>query len=130
LRAILGHEMEGRVSAADLTKLMWDLANGITAFAVVQGLVFAYACAKKEIGDAINRKTTKLAIAAMVALIAIGQCVAVYWCGAKLCGLDPDHCELHSEVTTGRILCVVGLLAFSIIILYTRQLFAHIPFDG
>ena len=63
-------------------------------------------------------------------LIAIGQCMAVYWCGAKLCGLDPDHCELHSEVTTGRILCVVGLLAFSIIILYTRQLFARKPFDG
>ena len=118
------------MSASEITKLVWDLANGITAFAVVQGLVFAYACAKKEIGDAINRKTIKLAIAVMVVLIAIGQCMAVYWCGAKLCGLDPDHCELHWEVTAGRILCIVGLLAFSIIILYTRQLFARKPFDG
>jgi hypothetical protein len=31
------------MSATELTKLVWDLANGITAFAVVQGLVFAYA---------------------------------------------------------------------------------------
>jgi uncharacterized membrane protein YbhN (UPF0104 family) len=118
------------MSAAELTRLVWDLANGITAFAVVQGLVFAYACAKKEIGDVMNRKTIKLAIAVMVALIAIGQCVALYWCGAKSCSLDPDHCELHSEVTIGRVLCVAGLLVFSIIILYTRQLFARKPFDG
>lgn len=118
------------MSAAELTKLVWDLANGITAFAVVQGLVFAYACAKKEIGDLLNRKALKLAVAVMVALIGIGQCLAVCWCGAKLCSLDPDHCKLHSEATIGRILCVGGLLVFSIIILYARQLFARKPFDG
>ncbi len=118
------------MSASDLAKLVWDVANGITAFAVAQSLVFAYSCAKKEIGDVLNRKALKLAIAAMLALIAIVQCLAVWRCGVNLCELDPGHCELHSEVTFGRMLCVGGLLAFSIIILYARQLFAGKPFDG
>lgn len=114
----------------ELTKLIWDLANGIAAFAVIQGLVFAYACAKKEVGDVLNRKALKLAIAVMLALIGTAQCLAIWWCGRRLCELDPAHCNLHYEVTFGRIACVGGLLVFSIIILYARQLFAHKPFDG
>ncbi len=118
------------MSASDLAKLVWDVANGITAFAVVQGLVFAYSCAKKEIGDVLNRKALKLAVAAMLALIGIVQCLAVWWCGVNLCELDAGHCKLHSEMTLGRMLCVGGLLMFSIIILYARQIFASKPFDG
>lgn len=114
----------------ELTKLIWDLANGIAAFAVIQGLVFAYACAKKEVGDVLNRKALKLAIAVMLVLIGTAQCAALWWCGRKLCELDPTHCNLHSDITFGRVVCVVGLLAFSILILYARQLFARKPFDS
>jgi hypothetical protein len=117
------------MSGTEIGKLLWELANGITAFAVVQGLVFAYACAKKEIGDVINRRRIKLVVAVMVSLIAIGQCFALWWCGAKLCALDADHCGLHWEATVGRLFCVGGLLVFSIVILYARQLLAHRPFD-
>jgi hypothetical protein len=118
------------LSGADLAKLLWDLANAITAFAVVQSLVFAYACAKKDIGDVLNRKALKLAIAVMVALIGIGQCLAVWWCGTELCTLDADHCNLHFEATIGRVCCIGGLLIFSIIILFARQLLARKPFDA
>ena len=114
----------------ELTKLIWDLANGIAAFAVVQGIVFAYACAKKEVGDVLNRKALKLAIVVMLVLIGTAQCAALWWCGRKLCELDPTHCNLHSDITFGRVVCVVGLLAFSILILYARQLFARKPFDS
>lgn len=116
--------------STELTKMIWELANAITGFAVVQGLVFAYACAKKEIGDVINRKSLKRAIAVMVALIGIAQCVAVEWCRIKLCDLDPGHCTLYSEAGLGRILCIGSLLVFSILILYARQLFSGKPFDG
>ena len=117
------------MSTTELAKLVWELANGIAAFAVVQSLVFAYACAKKEVGDVLNRRPVKLALAVMLTLIGIGQCLAVWWCGTKLCELDPEHCGLQSEATFGRIACVAGLLVFSVVILYARQLFAHKLFN-
>ena len=113
----------------ELGSLIWHLANAVTAFAAVQGLVFAYACAKKEVADVLNRRALKRAIALMVGVIAIGQCLAVWWCGHKLCLLDAPHCALHNEATLGRVGCIVGLAVFSIVILYARQLFAHKPFD-
>ena len=71
------------MTSAEMAKLLWDLANAITGFAVVQGLIFAYACAKKEVADVFNRKALKLAIAVMVTLIGAGQCAAVRWCGER-----------------------------------------------
>ena len=114
----------------DLTKLIWDLANGIAAFAVVQGLLFAHACAKKEFGDVVNRKALKLAIAVMLVLIGTAQCTALWWCGRKLSELDPTHSNLHLDITLGRVVCVVGLMIFSILILYARQIFSRKPFDN
>ncbi len=46
------------MTSMDLSKEFWDVANAITGFAVVQGLVSAYACAKQEIGDGINHRFT------------------------------------------------------------------------
>lgn len=109
--------------------MLWDLANSITAFAAVQGVVFSYACLKKETGDILNRKWLKLALAIMLSLIAVAQCVAVEWCRAKLCTLDVSHCQLQSEAAIGRILCIGSIAVFSILILYARQLFSRRPFD-
>jgi len=118
------------MTSAEMAKMLWDLANAITGFAAVQGLIFAYACAKKEVADLFNRKALKFAIAVMVTLIGAGQCAAVHWCRTMLCGLDPDHCRLHSEAGLGRILFICSLVVFSILILYARQLFARKPFDA
>lgn len=118
------------MTSADLTKTLWDLANGVTAFAAVQALVFAYACAKKEVGDVLNRKAVKLAIAAMLALIGLAQGATVEWCRIHLCHLDPGHCDLYFEAGVGRIVLIGSLVILSILILYARQLFAGKPFKG
>jgi hypothetical protein len=118
------------MTSGELAKTLWDLANAITGFAAVQGLIFSYACAKKETGDVLNRRRLKFAIAVMVAVIAAAQCAAVAWCRINLCRLDPEHCALHSEASAGRIFCIASIGVFSIIILYARQLFSKQPFDG
>ena len=117
------------MTSADLSKVLWDLANQITAFAAVQALAFAYACAKKEIADAINRKALKVVIAAIVASIAIAQCVAVEWCRRRLCAVDPGNCDIYSDAGLGRIAFIVLLLVFSLLMLYARQIFSKKPFD-
>jgi hypothetical protein len=117
------------MTSAELTKALWDLANGITGFAAVQALVFAYACAKKEVGDAINRKAMKLAIAVMLAAIGLAQVAAVEWCRIHLSYLDSSHADLYFEAGIGRAVLIGGLAIFSIVILYARQLFARKPFD-
>jgi hypothetical protein len=118
------------MTSPELTKTLWDLANGITGFAAVQALVFAYACVRKEVGDVFNRKSVKAAIAVMVALIGLAQCLVVQWCQNHLCRLDPGHCDLYSEAGIGRIVLIGSLVILSILILYARQLFAGKPFDG
>ena len=117
------------MTPSDLSKALWDLSNAITAFAAVQGVFLAYACAKKETGDILNKKRLKLAIAIIVVLMASAQCVAIEWCRRNLCAIDTPHCQLQSEAAAGRMLCIGCLAIFSIIILYARQLFAKKPFD-
>jgi len=118
------------MTSSELAKVLWDLANGLTAFAVVQALVFAYACAKKETGDIINRRAIKLALAVMLVAVGIGQGLGVWWCGDQLCALDVRHCDVHTQATHGRIAFIAMSVAFSLLILYARQLLAHKPFDG
>jgi hypothetical protein len=117
------------VTEAELSKTLWDLANGVAGFAAVQGLIFAYACAKKETADVLNRKRLKFAIGVMVASIAVAQSAAIEWCRRSICVLDPHHCGLHSEASAGRILCIASIAIFSIVILYARQLFNKQPFN-
>ena len=107
-----------------------DIQGSFFWLTVVQGLVFSYACAKKEVGDLINKKALRFAIAVMVVLIGVGQCAAVEWCRIELCGLDPEHCTVYSEAGLGRLLLIGSLGVFSILLLYARQLFARKPFDG
>jgi hypothetical protein len=118
------------MNSTELAGKLWDLANAITAFALVQGLVFAYACANKDVGNVLNRKALKAAIAVMIAMIGTAQCVAVEWCRSKLCHIDPAQCPVYSEAGEGRVLCIGSIAIFSILILYARQLFAKKPFDA
>jgi hypothetical protein len=118
------------MSAADLSKALWDLANAITASALLQALAFAYACAKKEVADVINRRSLKMTIAIMLAFLGVGQSIAIEWCRRHLCSIDQANCSLYFEASLGRVIFISALMVFSILILYARQLFARRPFDG
>ena len=115
---------------AELSKVIWDLANAMTAFSAAQAVVFTYACAKKETGDLLNKRRLKLAIAISIALICTVQGFVVYWCMGTLCALDANHCPLHREATVGRMLCIATAGSLSILILYARQLFSKHAFDS
>ena len=114
---------------SDLVKSVWDIANTVVGFAVAQSLLFSYACAQKDVGDALNRKRIKAAIAIMLILIAALQSTVIAWCRGAMCALDAVHCTLYSEVNLGRHLINVSACLFALVILYTRQLFARKPFD-
>ena len=118
------------MTSVELSKALWDLANSITAFAAIQGLVFVYACLKKETGDVLNKKRLKAAITAAIVFMAFAQCAAVEWCRSSLCGLDAAHCQIYSQASIWRSLCIGGIAVCGILILYARQLFAGQPFDG
>lgn len=118
------------MTSVDLSKALWDLANSITAFAALQGLVFVYACAKREIGDLLNKKRLKAAIAIAIVLVSIAQSFAVAWCRSAQCELAVDYCEIYSEANIIRVVCLVGVGVCSILALYARQLFSRKPFDG
>lgn len=118
------------MTIVELSKALWDLSNSITAFAAIQGLVFVYACLKKESADILNKRRLKAAIAIAIVVMAFAQCAAIDWCRTTQCSLDAVHCTLYSEASIWRSLCIVGIAVCSILVLYARQLFAKQPFDG
>jgi hypothetical protein len=117
------------MSAAELTKSLWDFANSITAFAVIQGLVFVYSCLKKETGDVLNKRRLKAAIAIVIFPMIIAQCTVVDWCRRNQCLLDVSHCRIYTEASTVRIASLIGIGVSSMLALYARQLFSRKPFD-
>ena len=117
------------MSNAELTKSLWELANSITAFAAIQGLVFVYVCLKKETGDILNKKRLKMAIVIIILIMVAAQCLAVDWCRRTQCILDSIHCAIFIEAEVVRVACMIGIGACSILALYARQLFARKPFD-
>lgn len=118
------------MTSVELSKALWDLANSITAFTAIQGLVFVYACLKKETGDILNKKRLKAAIAVAILVMAAAQCAAIEWCRTSLCALDIAHCQLYSQASVWRSICIIGIAVCSILVLYARQLFAKQPFYG
>jgi hypothetical protein len=98
----------------DLGKEYWSLANAITAFAVAQSLVLAYALGGPA-GDRIRSAKSFVTVAMGVA--ALVYSVAVWFCNhAQVVLLKPDHppvAECLLAITmAGRIVAIIGYNAF------------------
>ena len=108
----------------EIIKLLWEGSNLIAGFAAVQSMAFAYACAKKEFGDAINTRRAKQVIFWTKSAIAFGYCIAIVLCAMEQSSLDPDHDKVYWVAATGRCLFIFAITGFGLIALYARQLFS------
>ena len=127
---------------SDFTEKLWNIANLLTGFAVVQTMSFVYACSKPEFADLINRPLVKITIAVHLVVVTLFECYGVWWCGRKVIELFMDNqppgdgdntkvCvrkKILRHVTLGRILVIVALLVPALLSLYARQL-GGIPFS-
>ncbi len=99
----------------DMENHLWDLANIITGFAVVQSLAFLYALAQNEFMKAVdNRDAQKIIIPATV-VASIFYCGAVFLLGRAGTSLAESHQSVWDSVMWGRI---VAILAFNGLVLY------------
>jgi hypothetical protein len=120
-----------------LSKELWQAANLITGFAVVQAIAFTYACAKPDFSALINTFWIKIVILVHLALIAIGECYAVWWCADKIVTLlgsqrpnENNHLVIEKilrHAAWGRIIIILVLLIPMILALYSEQL-SGLPF--
>jgi hypothetical protein len=97
----------------DLGKEFWSLANAITAFAVAQSLVLAYALGG-EAGDKI--RSAKKIVTPAIVIAALVYSVAVWFCNhAQVALLTPANqgAEYLLTITMiGRIVAIFGYNAF------------------
>jgi hypothetical protein len=106
----------------NMSEKLWDLANLVTGFAVVQSLAFIFTMAKNEI-----KMPTLLAhwfAFFGTVLFTVGYSVAIVFCGAEGRHRDlVDHADLWCWVTFGRLLAVIifALAASGMIYLHWRD---------
>jgi len=127
----------------DLSKDLWQVANILTGFAVVQAIAFIYACAKQDFAMLINTFPVKMTIAIHIIIVTVAECYAVWWCADKAVALlangrqtedteDINRNMINSitkRVAWGRIVIILSLLLPALLSLYARQL-GGMPFNG
>ena len=117
-----------------ISKNLWDAANLITGFAVVQTGTFAYACAKPEFSNIINKIEIKILISVIMLLITAILSYSAWWCSKKQIELIEKSSEkIHLEIIKiirqaayGRIILIILLLIPIFLALFAKQ-FAGIP---
>lgn len=96
----------------------WSLANAITAFAVAQSLVFAYAVA--EHGDRI--RSIRYSVTCGIGIGIVAFCFAVWFCNhaqTELLGnAEPVRACLLWWTMIGRMLAIAGYAAFGLTVLW------------
>jgi hypothetical protein len=63
-----------------MAESLWAVANGITAFAVLQALALLYALAKKDFVDAISTSAAVVVIVAATVIATLVYCFGVWKC--------------------------------------------------
>lgn len=103
----------------------WTLANAITAFAVAQSLVFAYAVAQH--GERIRSIRGTVTLGILFGVVAF--CFAVWFCNHAqtelLGGAPPKRVCLLWWTMVGRTLAIIGYAGFGLSILW-----ASVPRTG
>jgi hypothetical protein len=121
---------------------LWNTANLITGFAVVQTATFTYACANKEFSTMINTFEFKISFSLIMILITAMLSYAVWWCSKKQTALiqiqNKDNNSKNTGLKTitiirqaayGRIILISLLLIPVLLALYAKQI-GGLPYRG
>ena len=104
---------------------LWAVANGITAFAVLQALAFLYALAKKDFADAISNDLAVVLIVTVTVIATFVYCLGVWKCWDLAAPLVPHrHVKIWAAMTKGRIACIV---MFNLLVLGVGLAIAFTP---
>lgn len=106
------------MDAPDLCQKLWDIANYIVGFAVLQSVSFAYALGK-DLPDFLRQS---LGVKSIVVLVS-GLFYALYWYGVWECyllarTLDCPHPEVWHAVSKGRVVCIGIFMLLPLLILF------------
>lgn len=106
------------MSDAKIAENLWSLANGITAFAVLQALTFLYSFGNKDIRPELLNSKAQCVIVPVTLLLAVLYSLAVWWCRWLAARFDKPHERVWNAITWGRIVCILfftlGSLALDI----------------
>src|ERR1700722_7974203 len=86
---------------------LWDLANLLTAFSVVQSLTTMFAIVKGELDKWLVDPTAHYRALCGILLFTILYEIPVIYCGYKGRRLDPLHRSIWSTLTVGRSIAVL-----------------------
>jgi hypothetical protein len=102
---------------------LWDLANLITGFAVVQSLAVTFGLVKRDL-KMLRGPKAHWSAAVGTLLFTVGYVAAVEYCGKKGRCLDVANADIWCWVTLGRTfsICVFALITVGTIYLHRRDL--------
>ena len=103
---------------------LWNLANVITGFAVVQSLAFLYALGTTEFMEAVRSPLALWTIAVATVVASAVYCCAIYWVSLKgaLLADDERTKEIWTSVTWGRLgaICLFNSVVLVVMFLLYR----------
>jgi hypothetical protein len=95
---------------------LWDLANIITGFAIVQSLATTFAMAKGELRGSLKGKGDHIGAFICTSLFTVAYIVAIEWCSSTGKAHDIGHEKIWDTVNAGRIFAVI---LFTLLTLFT-----------
>ncbi len=113
-----------------ISKSLWDTANLITGFAVVQSVTFTYACTKTEFREIISKLEVKIIISVIMLLMTAILSYSIWWSSKKqieLMGNNPAKnnskiLKIIQQAALGRIVLIILLLIPVFLALYSKTI--------
>jgi hypothetical protein len=104
--------------AVNMPEKLWDLANLITGFAILQTLATTFALAKGELEILKRAAAHRWAVIGTIVLT-VCYVIAICWCGYEGCKLDSaSNSNLWIIVTSGRVVAVLLFITMVMAALY------------
>jgi len=102
----------------EMAEKLWDLANVITGFSVLQSLAMIFALGKGDFNDSLRSRSDHLLAFGTSLFFGVLYVLAIYWCGnSGKISADKGDQSIWSFVTWGRCTTVV---LFNLIMWGTR----------
>jgi hypothetical protein len=111
------------MDGVNMAEKLWDLANLITGFAVVQILATTFAMAKDELRTSLKGRAAHWTAFTVAMVFTAFYVTAIMWCGLKGSSLDDQkHSPVWSCVTAARVVAVVLFTVVGLGTLYGHRM--------
>jgi hypothetical protein len=108
------------MSDFNMPEQLWDLANLVTGFAIVQTLATTFTVLKGELKVLKGLTAHWLAVAGTIFFL-LCYVAAIWWCGDVGSSLDAGHSHVWRVVTFGRIVGVILFTAVALVVIWGHR---------